>query len=138
VLNAGNDKFAIYYIDNNLNRVTVGLGDGTIQLSDELTMMSDMMTMGTDLHKELRQILLSIKNELFIDDLAGDYNQIFFAMIKYALVEQKNLDWAFKTSFISATQYIRKLEQFASYIADNQDFYQRLYQRSQTLSNNLA
>jgi hypothetical protein len=121
VLNAGNDQFAIYYIDNNLNRVTVGLGAGTIQLSDELTMTSDM---ATEFHKELRQILLSIKNELFIDDLAGDYNQIFFAMIKYALVEQKNLDWVFKTSFISATQYIRKLEQFASYISDNQDFYQ--------------
>lgn len=124
VLDAGNGKFAIYYINNNLDRVTVGLGDGTIQLSDELTMMPDMMTMGTDLHKELRQILLSIKDELFIDDLAGDYNQIFFAMIKYALVEQKNIDWAFKTSFVSATQYIRKLEQFPSYIADNQDFYQ--------------
>jgi hypothetical protein len=121
VLDAGNGKFAIYYIDNNLDRVTVGLGDGTIQLSDELTMMSDMET---DIHKELRQILLSIRNELFIDDLTGDYNQIFFAMIKYALVEQKNIDWAFKTSFISATQYIRKLEQFPSYIADNQDFYQ--------------
>jgi hypothetical protein len=113
VLNAGNDKFAIYYIDENLERQTVGLESGTIQISTD-----------TIPGKELRQILLAMQNEIFIDDLAQDFNEIFFAMVKYALTEQKNLDWAFKTSFISATQYIRKLEQFSSYIIDNQDFYQ--------------
>lgn len=65
-----------------------------------------------------------MQSEIFVDDLAQDFNEIFFAMIKFALTEQKNIDWAFKTSFISATQFIRKLEQFPSYIADNQDFYQ--------------
>lgn len=115
VLNAGNDKFAIYYINSALERVTVGLESGTIQLPT---------TMSTIPGKELRQILLSVQNEIFIDDLAQDFNEIFFAMIKFALTEQKNIDWAFKTSFISATQYIRKLEQFPSYISDNQDFYQ--------------
>lgn len=113
VLNAGNDKFAIYFIDENLQRQTVGLESGTIQISTN-----------TIPGKELRQILLAMQNEIFIDDLATDFNEIFFAMVKYALTEQKNLDWAFKTSFISATQYIRKLQQFPSYIVDNQDFYQ--------------
>ena len=113
VLNAGANKFAIYYIDQNLERQTVGLENGTIQIST-----------GTIPGKELRQILTAMQNEIFIDDLAVDFNEIFFAMVKYALTEQKNLDWAFKTSFISATQYIRKLEQFPSYIVDNQDFYQ--------------
>jgi hypothetical protein len=113
VLNAGNDKFAIYYINSALERVTVGLESGTVQINTSSIP-----------GKELRQILLSMQTEIFIDDLAQDFNQIFFAMIKYALTEQKNLDWVFKTSFISATQFIRKLEQFPSYIADNQDFYQ--------------
>jgi hypothetical protein len=113
VLNAGDDKFAIYYINSALERVTVGLEGGTVQINT-----------GSIPSKELRQILLSMQKEIFIDDLAQDFNQIFFAMIKYALTEQKNLDWVFKTSFISATQFIRKLEQFPSYIADNQDFYQ--------------
>jgi len=115
VLNAGNDKFAIYYIDQNLNRVTVGLESGTIQLP-----AAEAFIPG----KEFRKILQSLQTEIFIDDLAADFNELFFTLIKYALVEQKNLDWVFKTSFISATQYIRKLEQFASYITDNQDFYQ--------------
>ena len=113
VLDAGANKFAIYFIDENLQRQTVGLESGTIQIST-----------GTIPGKELRQILAAMQNEIFIDDLAGDFNEIFFAMVKYALTEQKNLDWAFKTSFISATQFIRKLEQFPSYIVDNQDFYQ--------------
>lgn len=115
VLNAGNDKFAIYYINSALERITVGLESGTIQLPSASTTIPG---------KELRQILLSIQNEIFIDDLAKDFNEIFFAMIKFALTEQKNLDWVFKTSFISATQYIRKLEKLPNYITDNQDYYQ--------------
>lgn len=115
VLNAGNDKFAIYYINSALERVTVGLESGTILLPTSLTDVPG---------KELRQILLSLQNEIFIDDLAQDFNEIFFAMVKFALTEQKNLDWVFKTSFISATQYIRKLEKLPNYIADNQDYYQ--------------
>lgn len=113
VLNAGNDKFAIYYINSSMERVTVGLEDGTIQIST-----------GNIPGNELRQILQSMQKDIFIDDLSQNFNEIFFAMIKFALTEQKNIDWAFKTSFISATQFIRKLEQFPSYVADNQDFYQ--------------
>jgi hypothetical protein len=114
VLNAGNDKFAIYYINSNLERVTVGLQDGTLLLPDARTTIPG---------KEFRQIMKALQTEIFIDDLSGTFNEIFFSMVKFALAEQKNLDWVFKTSFISATQYIRKLEQFPSYIADNQDFY---------------
>ena len=73
--------------------------------------------------RELRQILLAMQNEIFIDDLSMDYNEIFFIMIKYILTEQKNIDWVFKTSFISASQNIRKLEQFPSYVPDDQNFY---------------
>lgn len=113
VLNAGNDKFAIYYINDSLERITVGLESGTVQITDKLIP-----------GLELRQILISMQTEVFVDDLAKDFNEIFFAMVKYALTEQKNIDWAFKTSFISANQYIRKLEQFPRYIVDNQDFYQ--------------
>jgi hypothetical protein len=112
ILDAGNGRFIVYYIDNNLNKNLVGIEKGTIQISTE-----------TIPGIELRQILLAMQNEIFIDDLAIQYNSIFFTMIKYILTEQKNLDWVFKTSFISATQNIRKLEQFPSYIPDNQDFY---------------
>ena len=112
VLNNGNNQFVVYYIDSKLNKNLVGIENGTVQI-----------TTGAIPNLELRQILLAMQNEIFIDDLAVEYNKIFFTMIKYILTEQKNLDWVFKTSFVGATQNIRKLEQFPAYIPDNQDFY---------------
>ena len=112
VLNNGNNRFVVYYIDSNLKQNTVGIQNGTIQIST-----------GTIPALEMRQIALAMQNDIFVGDLASIYNQLFFTMVKYALSEQKNIDWAFKTSFLSATQYIRALAQFPSYIADNQQYY---------------
>jgi hypothetical protein len=112
VLNNGNNQFEVYYIDGNLTQNLVGLQNGTLQIST-----------GTIPALELRQIATAMQYDIFIEDLALDYNQIFFTMIKYALSEQKNIEWVFKTSFLSATQYIRSLTQFPSYIADNQSYY---------------
>jgi hypothetical protein len=64
-----------------------------------------------------------MQDNIFVEDLESDYNTVFFAMINYVLTEQKNLDWVFKTSFISATQEIRALSQVPAYIPDNQDYY---------------
>jgi hypothetical protein len=110
--NNGSGNFVVYYIDSNLKQNLVGIQRGTIQINT-----------GTIPPLELRQILIALQTQIFIDDLAKEYNNIFFSMIKYILTEQKNLDWVFKTSFISAAQAIRALEQFPSYIPDNQNFY---------------
>ena len=112
VENNGNNQFEVYMVNDALELVLVGIENGTIQIST-----------GDIPGKELRQILLAIQENIFIDDIAAEYNTIFFSMIKYILTEQKNLDWVFKTSFISATQAIRKLKQFPAYIPDNQNFY---------------
>ena len=113
VLDNGYGKFVVYYVDSILNLQLVGIESGTIQI-------------GADFFPpalETRQMLIAMHDEIFIDDIAEEYNKIFFTLMKYILSEQKNIDWMFKTSFISATQHIRKLEQFPAYIADNQDFY---------------
>ena len=112
VLDNGSGNFVVYEIDSSLNKNLVGIQNGTVQINT-----STIPSM------ELRQILLALSTEVFIDDLALEYNIIFFTLIKYILTEQKNIDWAFKTSFLSATQSIRKLQEFPSYIPDNQDFY---------------
>jgi hypothetical protein len=112
VLNNGNGEFVVYYIDSNLNQNLVGIQNGTIQLSTDVIPALEM-----------RQLALAVQNDIFINDLSSNYNTLFFIMIKYALSEQKNLDWVFKTSFISATQYIRALEEFPAYVADNQQYY---------------
>ena len=113
VVSANNiGEFVVYYINPDLTSTLVGIQNGTIQINT-----SSIPKL------ELRQILTAMRDEIFIDDLSVVYNYLFFAMIKFALTEQKNLDWVFKTSFLTATQYIRKLEQFPSYIADNQDYF---------------
>jgi hypothetical protein len=112
VLDGGNGQFLVYQINSDLTKTLVGIQNGTVQIST-----------GTIPSKELRQIISALQKEIFIDDLALMYNQIFFSMVKYVLSEQKNLDWVFKTSFISAMQNIRKLETFPSYIKDNQTYY---------------
>ncbi|CAB5214324.1 hypothetical protein UFOVP190_56 [uncultured Caudovirales phage] len=112
VLDNGAGEFAVYYVNEALTTTLVGIQNGTLQI-DTTAIPA----------KEKRQIATAIQNEIFIEDLSSDYNTLFFIMIKYALTEQKNLDWVFKTSFISATQYIRKLTKFPAYIADNQNYY---------------
>ena len=112
VSNSGNGKFAIYYVNNALKLNLVGIQSGTVQIS-----------IGTIPNIELRQILLAMQENIFIDDLSAELNRIFFTTIKYILTEQKNVDWIFKTSFISATQNIRKLEELPAYVPDNQNFY---------------
>ena len=112
VLNNGNNQFVVYYIDNNLKQNLYGIQNGTVQF-----------TTNPIPPLELRQLALAVQNDIFVDDLAANYNTLFFIMIKYALTEQQNLDWVFKTSFISASQRIRALEQFPAYVADNQQYY---------------
>ena len=112
VLDNGNQQFEIYQIDSSLTANLVGIQNGTIQIDT-----------GSIPPLELRQIALAIQNDIFVNDLNAEYNKLFFIMIKYVLTEQKNVDWVFKTSFVSATQYIRALEQSPSYVADNQDYY---------------
>lgn len=74
--------------------------------------------------KELRNILLSIKNELFVGDLKVNWNLLFFAAVRYALTEQKLLDWAFKTSFINVTTDLGTLDQRAVYKLDNEKYFE--------------
>ena len=112
VLNNGNDQFVVYYVNSDLTTTLVGIQNGTIQFST-----------GTIPSLEMRELALAVQNDIFINDLASNYNTLFFIMVKYALTEQKNIDWVFKTSFLSATQYIRALKQFPSYISDNQQYY---------------
>lgn len=112
VLDAGNGNFAIYKVNSDLTLTTVGIQNGTLEITNP-------NIPGI----ELRNILQALIYDIFVDDLAYRANQIFFSLVKYVLTEQKNVDWVFKTSFISAKQQLRKLSQSPSYVPDNQSYY---------------
>ena len=73
---------------------------------------------------EIRYIFNSVYTEILINDLASEFNRLFFTLINYIFTEQKNPDWIFKTSFIDVYHQLRKLEQIPNYVKDDQTFYQ--------------
>jgi hypothetical protein len=65
-----------------------------------------------------------VRDDIFTDDLAIEYNRLFFANIRYVLAEQKYVDWVFKTSFVKAQHNVGKLEQKLTFRNDNLPNYQ--------------
>jgi hypothetical protein len=108
----------------------VGLQNGTIQFKSTLYQsvgttqgydgsIYDNVVYDNTPNIELRIILQSLKDNIFIDDLKQAYLNLFFTTIKYALSEQLYLDWIFKTSFIKSTHNVGLLDQPVSYRPDN-------------------
>jgi hypothetical protein len=68
---------------------------------------------------ELRKILAAVKDDIFVEDLAVEWNRLFFTGINYIFSEQLYVDWAFKTSFLSAIHKVGDLDQKTNYKNDN-------------------
>jgi len=121
--------------DYTVNYDTVGRENGTIELKDLLYNYS-VETTGYDANvydisfydkepvQELRNIISAIKEDLFVGDLVKEYNELFFAGIRYAHSEQVNVDWAFKTSFVRAKHNVGGLTQKITFQNDNLENYQ--------------
>lgn len=74
--------------------------------------------------KELELILNSLINDLLNGDLQIYNNKLWFKAVKYALSEQKFLDWAFKTSFIYVMNSAGYLDQPPSYKLQDTSYYE--------------
>ena len=61
---------------------------------------------------------------LFTGERAVYANKLFFKMVKYALTEQKFIDWAFKTSFITVVNNAGALDQRPTYKLNNETYYE--------------
>ena len=108
---------------------------GTIQISESLWKFSDNnvayddATLEETLYDqipdiELYYILIALKDDIFIKNLKVNWNKFFFAAVKYALTEQKLLDWAFKTSFINVVNSVGTLDQRPVYKLDNEKYFE--------------
>ena len=65
--------FTIYYVDNSLNLNVVGIENGTIQIKADVV-ASNIAPPGL----ETRQLVTALYKEIFIDDLAYQFNKLFF------------------------------------------------------------
>ena len=108
---------------------------GTIQILDSIwdfgqsNYAYDVATLEETLYDqlpdlELFYILTALKDNIFVKDLKVNWNLFFFTAVKYALTEQKLLDWAFKTSFVNITNNIGELNQPAVYRVDNESSFE--------------
>jgi len=103
--------------DYTIGYKTVGRENGTIEFSSKLYTQEGGST-------ELRKILETIRDDLFVNELANEYNQLFFASLRYVLSEQNYADWVFKTSFIKAKHNVGELIEKTTYQNDNLPSYE--------------
>ena len=105
----------------------VGTENGTIRLSTKLYDYSldatgfagadnfDDNFFDQEPSTETRNILTALRDDLFINDLAIEYNTLFFTGLRKVLSEQTYVDWMFKTSFINVKNSVRQLDQRKTY-----------------------
>lgn len=136
VLNGGDGRFMVLERTENLGTYSYGWDivyseKGTIQFSETLWNPQseyyswdsyagfDQTEFDQAADQELFYILTAIKDDLFVDSMKIYWNQLFFKAVRYAFSEQKNLDWAFKTAFISVINTLGSLDQKHTYKLQN-------------------
>jgi len=133
VLDNGQGKWLLYEVLDNGTFSLIGAQDGTFQISTEVydvtvgsgydSAVYDSVGFDPQAIRELQNIYNSVYQEILIGNLSTEFNRLFLTIINYIFKEQKNPDWIFKTSFIDVYHNLRTLEQFPSYVRDNQSFY---------------
>jgi len=120
--------------DYTIDYDTIGRENGTIEINSKLYNVIEN-TVGYDLLgydnrffdtepvTEARQIMTALKNDIFVDNLAVKWQELFFASIRYVLSEQQNVDWVYKTSFVKAKHNVGDLTQKINYQNDNLESY---------------
>ena len=121
--------------DYTINYKTIGRQNGTIKFLNSLYDVTnkniaydgsgfDKIFYDTEPVAEMRLIIDTIENKIFVDDLAIHWNELFFAGLRYVFVEQPNVDWAFKTSFVKAKHNVGELEERITFKNDNLPSYE--------------
>ncbi len=108
--------------DYTINYNTIGRQNGTIQFKDTLYDFSkntigysnrsfDSNFYDNNPSIELRIILETIRDNIFVGNLKVEYNQLFMSALRYVMSEQQAVDWMFKTSFVKAKHNRETLDQ---------------------------
>ena len=126
---------SVISLDYTQNYEVIGRQNGTIKFSN-LLYDFNITTIGFDSGlfdsivydnmpvKELRIIIDTIKNKLFIDDLYVEYLKLFLSSLRYVLDEQIFVDWIMKSSFVKVTHKAGDLKQKVTYRNDSLENYE--------------
>jgi len=133
ILDNGQNKWLLYEVLGDASLNLIGAEEGTLELSTDIydissgsgydTAVFDSVGIDPQPVIEFQNIYDSVYYEIFAGYLSPEFDELFFTIINQIFAEQKTPDWIFKTSFIDVFHKLRTLEQFPSYIRDNQSFY---------------
>ena len=133
VLDNGQGKWLLYEVQSDGTLSLIGAEAGTFAVSTEVydvtygagydSAVFDSVGFDPQAVQELKNIYDSVYQEILIGNLSTEFNKLFLTIINFIFAEQKNPDWIFKTSFIDVYHNLRTLEQFPSFVRDNQNFY---------------
>ena len=133
VLDGGQGTWLLYEVLSDLTLELIGAQNGTLEINSTVydvsvgagydSVVYDSVAYDSQPVIELQNIYDSVYREILIENLSVEFNNLFLTIINYIFAEQKNPDWVFKTSFIDVLHSIRELEEFPSYVRDNQNFY---------------
>lgn len=133
LLEKNNDNLDL--LDINSSFKLIGRENGTLQLNSNIYQFAnsnvgydgpffDVDVFDDEPKEELRIIIDVLKNNIFVDQLTNEYNQLFFASLRYVFVEQIFVDWAFKTSFVKSKHNLGELKQKITYQNDSLESYE--------------
>ena len=128
--------YEIYKFSSAIDSTLIALENGTLKLKDLIwdtringvgfdNAAFDASEYDGNYSHEIRNILIGLQKDIFIEELSINYNELLFVAIQYILSEQKSIDWVFKTSFIDVLHKIRELQQYPIYIKDNTTYYRQ-------------
>jgi len=124
VENTGSGGWTIFKKISDLDTQYVGDNYQTIARQNGTIRFLSSIYSSPDVLPEVRIILDTIKDNILVDDLSSEYNGLFLSSLRYALSEQKMVDWAFKTSFIKVKHNVGDLEQKINFKNDNLESFQ--------------
>ena len=89
--------------------------------NDNVKLKENIFTDETNstLSNEIRLLLHALKDNVF--EGTNLWNKLFLALLKYAITEQKQLDWAFKTSYVFIEKEEEDLIEINGFKVDNFD-----------------
>jgi len=131
----GSNGYEIYRYTSSDTSDLVAVENGTVALSSKLWDIEandvgfdsnglDSVEFDLDYSTEIRNVINGLRETIFVDDLIDHRNKVLFSLINYIYSEQKQVDWIFKTSFVSVTHQIKQLDQYPNFSKDNQTYYE--------------
>jgi len=91
--------YAVVQLNTNVatqSFLKVGIEASAIKLLDTIYTTHNVYGLSV----ELRELLKAFRTEVFVNSYVVFQNELYFAMLNYVFSEQKNQNWAFKSSYI--------------------------------------